>query len=87
MSPLPGAVHCATFPMRRGGSSILLRHTPEARQTAERHPHCHSVYLTFHLAGGNRTSVLLCVCKDNPRARPFSLSSSVRDGSRIHNRS
>lgn len=26
-----------------------------------RHPHCHTVYLTFNLAGGNRTPLLLCL--------------------------
>lgn len=53
---------------------------PEARQAAGRHPHCHSVYLTFHLGEGNRTSALLCVCEDN-RGSAYPRSLSVRDGS------
>lgn len=48
----------------------------------QRHPHCHSVCLAFHLAGGNRTSVLLCVREDN-REPAYSCCLTVRDSSCI----
>lgn len=77
-----GAVHCAAFPISRGGSSILPQRALEAHWAAWRHHHCHSVYLTFHLTAGNRTSALLCVCEDNPEPA-YSCCLSVRDGSCI----
>lgn len=49
---------------------------------AWRHPRCHSVCPTFHLAGGNRTPVLLCVCEDN-REPAHRCCLAVRDGSCI----
>lgn len=47
-----------------------------------RQAHCHSVCLTFHLARGNRTPVLSCVCEDN-RPPAFSCCFRVRDGSGV----
>ena len=38
---------------------------PRPVPAVQRSRHCHSVYLTFHLTAGNRTSVLSCVCEDN----------------------